>query len=344
MTVRPGLDIVMERKSMRESGEELSWSGTAAVYTAADAPPSVVPLGDATLVARGDKILGSIQVGTETYSVIPLSGGLHAVARVNQDAFPPEHPPQAATTPSPAGDAPLMNMLAVPRPTGPSEVMIGVAFTQAAADAIQANLHVTPDHLAAAVIDLTNVGYRDSRITSHLKLAGTQLITGAEIPGFDAMVAAVVKPNDGAFDAIHAWRQTVKADAVLVFVAMNEYCGMAADIHVPASKAFAIVNWDCALGNLSVPHEFGHLLGARHDPDTDPETRPFAYAHGFRYQALWRTVMAYAGGTCGSCPRINRWASPTLQFNGVPMGTPDRNDDARLVEEMLPVFSTYFGP
>ena len=346
LKVRPGLDVVMQRKSLEEKGDQLSWSGSAAAYSA-DAPPTAavppaITDGDATLVARGDKILGTIQVGTERYSVIPLSNGLHAVAKVNQDAFPPEHPPMPQG-PAPAGDVPMMDLpaAAAAPPSPPAEVMIGVAFTQAALNAIQANYNVTPDQLAEQVIALTNVGYQASGITSHLKLAGTQLIPGAEKPDFDSMVDAVVSPNDGAFDSVHAWRKSVKADAVLVLVALDAYCGMAADIYTPAPKAYALVNWSCAKDNLSFPHEFGHLLGARHNPEDDPSNQPFAYAHGHRVQ-WWRTVMSYAGGNClAPCPRINRWSNPTQQYNGVALGTPNVSHDARLLEEMLPVFSTY---
>ena len=338
MKVRPGLDVVMERKAMTEAGDQLSWSGSVAAYDAGTSP-SPIPTGDATLVSRGDKILGTIQVGADTYSVIPLRDGLHVVAKVNQDAFPPEHPPMTST---PTGDAPMMTTPPVTaHPPAPAEVMIGVAFTQAAADAIRSNYNVEPDQLAEQVIALTNVGYQNSGITSRLKLAGTQLISGPEKPDFDSMVNAVVQPSDGAFDSIHVWRQAVKADAVLVLVSLDAYCGMAADIYTPAPKAYALVNWSCAKDNLSFPHEFGHLLGARHNPEDDPMDQPFAYAHGYRVQ-WWRTIMSYAGGICvAPCPRINRWSNPTQQYNGVALGTPDKSYDARLIEEMLPVFSGY---
>lgn len=344
VNVRPGVDILMQRKAIRESGDQLSWSGSAAAFTADAAPtPTIpsptIPTGDATLVARGDKILGSIRVGADTYSVIPLNDGLHAVAKVNTDAFPPEHPPSSKPS-SPVGDAPMADLPAVPSITGPAQVMIGVAFTQAAADAIAANLNVSPDHLAQVVIDLTNLGYQQSGIKSRVQLAGTQLIAGAEKPDYSTMVEAIVNPADGAFDPIHAWRKSVKADAVIMFVSLTAYCGMAADILTPASKAFATVNWSCAKDNLSFPHEFGHLLGARHNFEDDPTDRPFAYGHGYRVQ-WWRTVMAYPGGICGRCPRLNRWADPSQQYDGIAMGVAATSHDARLLEEMLPVFSAY---
>lgn len=344
VNVRPGKNILMQRKAIRETGDQMSWSGSAAAFAPNTVPTPInptafIPTGDATLVARGDKILGSIQVGADTYSVIPLNDGLHAIAKVNTDAFPPEHPPSSATT-SAVGDAPMADLPPVLRVAGPANVMIGVAFTQAAADAISANLNVTPDHLAQVVIDLTNLGYQQSGITSRVQLAGTQLVAGAEKPDYSTMVDAIVNPADGAFDSVHSWRRSVKADAVIMFVSLSDYCGMAADILTPAAKAFATVNWSCAKDNLSFPHEFGHLLGARHNLEDDPTDRPFAYGHGYRVQ-WWRTVMAYPGGICGRCPRLNRWADPLQQYDGVAMGIAATSHDARLIEEMLPVFSAY---
>jgi len=41
--------------------------------------------------------------------------------------------------------------------------------------------------------------------------------------------------------------------------------------------------------------------------------------------------MAYA--CSGGCPRLQYWANPNVQYNGIPMGHSATNDDARVLNE-----------
>src|SRR5262249_15631633 len=49
--------------------------------------------GQATLVVRNGDVTGSINDGTNLYRVEPVGGGVHALIKVDQSRFPPEHPP-----------------------------------------------------------------------------------------------------------------------------------------------------------------------------------------------------------------------------------------------------------
>ncbi|RXD07465.1 hypothetical protein EQZ23_05400 [Sphingomonas sp. UV9] len=359
--VRPGLDVLANRRlASRTADNSLEWSGsgtsladsatnvpgsTAAADPAATSAPAGLPDGTVNLIVTGDRITGSVEVGTETFSIIPLSGGLHAIAKVDQTTFPAEHPSVRQT--SETNDAmPLENVArdlsssATADASASGPLTIGVAYTRQALDSLRAaRPGTTIEALAALAIAHTNSGFANSDIRGSVALAGTTELSGTEIADFDTMTDAVVAQGDNRFDDVHAWRRRVRADAVIVFVAMDAYCGNAAGIHVNAAHSFALVNWRCAWENSSFPHELGHLLGARHDPDTDPEDKPFAYAHGFRNGNYWRTIMAYAGGECTTCPRINRWANPNQTLDGMPLGTSARNYDAKLISEMLPVYA-----
>jgi peptidyl-Asp metalloendopeptidase len=346
LNVAPGLNLLAARNSLEGSADRtLQWTGSATSLPAAGLPTNLAT-GEVSLVVTGDQVLGSVDVGVDTYSIIPLSGGLHAIAKVQKSEFPPEHPPleelPAATTsgPTPAtGDAPLA---ATADRATQQPLMIGVAYTKEALEALAAaQPGATAETYAKLAILKTNNGFKESGITGRVDLAGTTVLSEAETGDFNSMTNAVVAPEDGKFDSIHTWRRRTKSDAVMVMVKLSAFCGNAAGVHVAAPSAFAIVNWDCAVTNLSFPHEFGHLLGARHDPDTDPIDTPFAYAHGYRFRNAWRTIMAYAGGECISCARINRWANPDQSMEGVPLGTTQRNHDARLMQEMLPLYAQF---
>ena len=68
------------------------------------------------------------------------------------------------------------------------------------------------------------------------------------------------------------------------------------------ASAFAIVHASCLnTTNLTLPHEIGHLLGARHDDANDTASVPRADGHGYvDPNRFWRTVMAI-GNPCGFC-------------------------------------------
>lgn len=124
-----------------------------------------------------------------------------------------------------------------------------------------------------------------------------------------------------------------------------------------AETAFALVHYNCATGpQYTFGHEIGHLQGARHDLDQDPETTPYAYGHGFKYCPApsttdpnpdWcRTIMALEcnctpevcgrASTCPApqrnCPRARYWSSPNVHSCSV-MGTAERENNARVLNE-----------
>jgi hypothetical protein len=109
------------------------------------------------------------------------------------------------------------------------------------------------------------------------------------------------------------------------------------------ASAFAVVNYDCAVGNLSLAHEFGHLLGLRHDRGADPADKPFKDGHGYAYRTDWRTIMAYADA-CGFCTRMPIWSNPNLKYNGVPSGTREFENEAGVINQTAPIVTSSLFP
>jgi hypothetical protein len=106
---------------------------------------------------------------------------------------------------------------------------------------------------------------------------------------------------------------------------------LATRVHPDADEAFAVVHHECAATTLSVAHEIGHIIGARHELDIDKTMTPFPYGHGYVNGTKWRDIMSYKE-SCGGCPRIPVWSSPIVRINGEPAGTPEL-DNARVISE-----------
>jgi hypothetical protein len=128
-------------------------------------------------------------------------------------------------------------------------------------------------------------------------------------------------------DNVHNLRDQHAGDVVVLITATGDACGRVVDIGEGATEAFAVVRWDCAIGNYSFAHEIGHLLGGRHD--NDPNDNPFPYGHGFNYgPGNWRTVMSVNL----NLDRIGYWSNPDVTLGGVPMGTASDHDNVRVWE------------
>jgi hypothetical protein len=124
--------------------------------------------------------------------------------------------------------------------------------------------------------------------------------------------------GDGYMEEIHTLRDLYRADIAILVMDDPEGCGLATRVRADADDAFAVVHHECAAASYTLAHEVGHLMGARHE---------FSYANGTQ----WRDIMG-SSESCGGCPRIPVWSSPTVLVNGEPAGTPELNN-ARVIAE-----------
>jgi hypothetical protein len=200
--------------------------------------------------------------------------------------------------------------------------------------------------LAALAVTETNDSFTNSNVWAKLRLVGTMAVTYNETGrSFADMVNHLAGTGDGFMDGVHAQRDSLHADVVVLIVNNGAYCGRAYDIGVTAAAgAFAVVFWDCATGYYSFGHEIAHLVGARHDRANDSSTTPSAFGHGFRRSVAaggWRTVMGYRCGD-GTCePRLQYWSSPLSTWGGVAMGTADHEDNHRVWNERAAALAAF---
>ncbi|HSU15726.1 M12 family metallo-peptidase [Longimicrobium sp.] len=333
--VAPGLQVVATGEhATQRAAQDISWSG-----------PIRGGYGWVQLVMMDGEVTATVTVGQTQYSIEPIGNGLHAVSKIDQSGFPPEHTPDnpsgALTTQmsDAAGRIQASRVSGALSATALTTINVMVVYTASAASAAG---NITSKIQLA--VDETNQSYANSGINISFNRVYTGQVTYSEAGrSFSQHVSALQSTTDGIMDNVHTLRNTYAADLVMLVVNDTEACGQAAAIKATASSAFATADQSCITGYYSFGHELGHLQGARHDRFVDGTLTPYQYGHGYIPSTKnWRTIMAY-GNNCANCTRIQWWSNPlkTYPATGQVMGTTAYEDNARVLNLTAPTVAAF---
>jgi hypothetical protein len=328
--------LTITRTSVEASSGMLVWRGT---VDGTGAPMMLLWWPDG-------RMAGTIQHEGHIYSIRHLGGDMYAIVEMSEEQMPTEHGtmPSRLRTPDPRlRDEPLIEQertrwAAVPPAVtqgeaegAAEEVIIDVimAYTAKAAR----NYADIRREVAELSIEQANESFRRSNL-GHIKLRlvhayQTDYVENGEY--FDH-VWRFADPSDGYMDEIHGLRDQYRADVAVLIVDDPSACGLATRVFADANEAFAVVHHECAATTYAVAHEIGHLIGARHDLNFDTTKWPFPYGHGYYNDSKWRDIMSQRE-SCGGCARQPIWSSPNVMVDGVPAGTSDCQDNARVIRE-----------
>jgi hypothetical protein len=264
---------------------------------------------------------GLIYTRGKVFAVEPLGDDLIAVVELDQRKFAGDHPKSFDQI----EEKPIREVKPG-QETGTVVITVLVAYTRQVDD-LQGNVK----NLINSAVDLANVSYMNSQIDIRLDLVDTVKVDYPESATHETDLARFKGKNDGFMDEIHQRRDASKADVCVLLIDNDQYCGLSADIMATEDTAFAVVHHACALDNLSLAHEIGHLQGARHNPEADPTVDPkYRYNHGYlSTQGNWRTIMAYP--TDDQPNRLPYWSNPAVSFDSEAMGVKDQQDNARML-------------
>jgi hypothetical protein len=279
------------------------------------------PLDFASFSVGEKHCTGLIYNADKVYSVENLGGGMQAIVQIDQSKYDDEHKDHKPHPPIPKD----VKLAATPTPSAPSVIRVLVAYTPKV-DSEVADMVSLID----GAINISNQSYLNSDIHVKLELALKTPFNYTESGSIEKDLERF-RTDTG----IAVQRDKVKADVCVLLLDTTEACGLAAAILADADHAFCVVHYDCAVSNLSFPHEIGHLQGARHNLEVDSTIDPsFPFNHGYLCKkGNWRTIMAYPAP--GKPLRIPYWSNPNKNFGTAPstepMGTTDRNDNARML-------------
>ena len=275
------------------------------------------------------------------YMIVSMGGDVHAVLETDPSRLPPDHSPSSDRADQRAGAALIPISVPPPPDIKPLDeiqrktleakkitIDLMLLYTRKPASRY---IHDPADLLQLAV-EQANETFRNSGIPNvSLRLVHTQLVdydeTGSE--HFEHLYNLV----DGklAFKDIRRLRDEKRADIVGLIVDDPSGCGLSTRVGADAEEAYFVVHHSCAAITISIAHEIGHILGARHDRLIDGNETPFAYGHGYVNGSKWRDIMSYQKA-CAGCPRIPYWSNPRVLYMGEPTGTL-ANDNARVILE-----------
>lgn len=220
---------------------------------------------------------------------------------------------------------------------GVPSIDVMVLYTPQARDAAGGAAQI--EAVAQAAVDAMNISFTNSQVTGQVNLSYTGFINYNDSgdSGDDLEWVA----NDS---QVALLRNAFGADLVALFVNNIGGCGRGYVMRNPGpgfeSAAFQVTRRDCAVGNLSFAHEYGHNLGLEHNPENSGATpaqasNPWSYGH--YHDGSYRTVMSYSAQCNSGCTRRQYFSNPDIQFNNLDTGIEDERDNARTLGQTIDI-------
>lgn len=181
---------------------------------------------------------------------------------------------------------------------------------------------------AALAVELTNEAYAGSLNNLRARLVYCDEINYVEAmdpnggSDMDTDLDRLTGAGDGFMDGIHALRDTLNADLVVMY--QNTGSGLGWCPETPAHEiGFSVAAWWRAAGTFTHAHETGHNIGCGHSREENDGPCGPSYGLGWRFfgddDEGYCTTMAYENDTYD---RILRYSNPNVQFQGEPTGNP----------------------
>ena len=223
-------------------------------------------------------------------------------------------------------------------PTEQSVIEVAVFYTPAARSQAggTAQMKARIDHMVAA----TNTAYRDGGVNQRIQAVAVEEVAYTEGTS-ETDLSSLHDPGDGYMDEVHAVRDRLGADIVLLIRRANAGTVSRAYLMTPASLGHASFAFGVVAnigGARHFAHELGHIMGLNHDRfvscesgSCEPAAFPYAYGYvnqpGLRPGASsskpWLTIMAYTNQCTGNgvaCQQLMRFSNPDQTYQGDPLG------------------------
>lgn len=301
------------------------------------------------LVAKGNTLMGTVDLGDRSFEITYVQGKTHAVREVDRKALPPKFEPEEMEKPS---EADLLNVAGAATMQTLNDAVTGqvidlmVVYT--AKSRTNAGGVAGIEGRIVNAVTKANQAYINSKIPMQLNLVKMAETSYVESGSMSTDKNRLQNPADGYMDEFHAMRDQVGADQVVLINANADVCGVATLMTTVspefASAAFAAVHddsvYNCLGSNQTLAHELGHNQGNMHDQASSTGQGAYPDSFGYRVCGVFRDIMSYA---CQGEVRISYFSSsdPTLTFAGQPIGVAGSADTARSMAATAPTVAAF---
>jgi peptidyl-Asp metalloendopeptidase len=332
--------VAVLRTKARQTEKGVTWRGT------------IEETGESAVLMwwKDGRLTGVLGYKGHIYTVMNIDGEVHAVIEVDPKKMPPDHanrPADSSQADQARGSDPSGEPSTLPKvePISAAElealsakkIVIDVMMLYTARAASRYMLQ--PGDAIELAIEQANESFRNSALGHiSLRLVHTQAVDYDEKDAEHFVHLYRMVDGEGPFKDLRQLRNEKRADLVGLIVDDATGCGLSTRVASDSEEAYFIVHHSCAAITISIAHEVGHLLGARHDRRADPNNTPFAYGHGY-VTSKWRDIMSYKEA-CNGCPRLPFWSNPRVLYKGEPTGT-QTEDNARVILEQAERVSNF---
>lgn len=192
-------------------------------------------------------------------------------------------------------------------------------------------------------VDLTNLAFVASEVDVAVRAVGFEEVSSPQTG--DCFSDLGDARNNTTLQNL---RSQSEADLVTL-LSDGDYCGCGYIQRHPdpafAELAYQVTSADCAVGNLTLAHEWGHNLGMEHDPANgveDPADASYPYAYGHFVDGQFRTIMSYASECENGCSRRGYFSNPDVQFAGMDTGIDNERNNAEVARQTAPIVRDFY--
>jgi hypothetical protein len=297
------------------------------------------PNSEVTLAAKGKVLMGTVEWNGRFFEIVYVGGTTHAVRETDPNKIPAQFEPESMSTgkgvTNGAGDAATSSATATSAGdiTSTGQVIdVLVVYTPKARTNAGGAAGIEAKIMNA--VTRANQAYLNSQINMQLNLVKMAETAYTETGDMIVARTRLQSATDGYMDEVHALRNQVGADQVVLIDADTNFCGysfiMTSVSTSFASLAFAVVHDDSVYNCLgsydTLAHEMGHNQGNVHNPENTSMAGAYPDSYGYRVCGAYRDIMSY---NCSGEPRIPYFSNPNVLYNGAPTGLVGFNNTAR---------------
>ena len=314
---------------------EFDWIVRRAAATAGgyslSGPLAGVEAGTATLVANGGMVVGSAWTPEAEYRIRTV-GRTQIVERVDPSRWPACDGTFKVGAALPSGATARVS--SADAPDDGSEIDLLVVYTPHGRRKVGGHRAMLAeiDHEVA----WANEALAASGAVHRARLVGAAEVDYRQLDDTGAL-AHLAAEGDGHMDEVHALRDRLAADAVVLKTA---WIGTAYGLLFPDNPRLVASFGAADVGGKpsAIAHVLGHVMGAHHDRESYNGNLPFPYSHGYELPDVrfglepqpedevfpYWTIMHATGGN------MPRFSNPRQRFRGVALGVPGDEPSSRV--------------